>query len=172
MSRLFAVAALLLLLPGEAGAQQACAAVAEPWRQARTLASAMDARAANRARFATGQAGSPAAAPDGEVAYVTLPKGAGEAASFGGMATFEAARAGVYRVALEKSAWVDVVADGKPAPTVRFGRGADCSGVQKAVEFRLDAGPHVIELSGSKDRELGIIVSAIQEGVRVDPPSP
>jgi hypothetical protein len=136
----------------------ACAATAEPWRDARDLASGRDAAGAGDARFAAGEAVRLSLHPDGEVAYRTLPQGAGEAASFGGMASVTIEQAGLYRVGLSEPVWVDVVRDGKPAETVRFGAGPACSGIRKAVSFVLQPGPHTVEISGGTIAKVGVIV--------------
>ncbi len=140
---------------------QACASVAEPWKVPRAIASARDAAGAVQAPFAIGEAVRLSLHPDGEVAYVTLPKGEGEAASFGGMNSFTVEQAGTYRVGLSEPVWVDVVRDGKPAETVRFGPGPACSGIRKAVSFELEPGPHVLEISGGTTAETGVIVERL-----------
>src|SRR5690606_5523868 len=104
----------LVLLPGCASASpqpaaQACATVAEPWKAPRSANSASDGAEAARAGFAVGEAVRFSLHPDGEVAYLTLPQGAGEAASFGGLVSFTVERAGVYSVGLSEPIWVDVV---------------------------------------------------------------
>jgi hypothetical protein len=142
---------------------QCAADVAPPpqyaaWTDARPVASASDEAGLAAAPFAVGQAIDLTLHPDGEVAYLTLPKGEGEASSFGGMASFEVTQPGLYRVALGLSVWVDVVSDGQPAETVAFGRGEDCSPVRKRVEFRLEPGPHVLEISGSTKPEMRLMV--------------
>jgi hypothetical protein len=141
--------------------QQACATVAEPWKAPRAIASARDAAGAAQAPFAVGEAVRLALHPDGEVSYATLPKGEGEAASFGGMASFTVEQAGTYRVGLSEPVWVDVVQGGKPAETVRFGPGPACSGIRKAVAFELTPGQHVIEISGGTTAEAGVIVERL-----------
>jgi hypothetical protein len=163
--RTFVLAPIALLSAcASASAQeqpQACASVAEPWKAPRAIASARDAAGAAQAPFAVDEAVLLALHPDGEVAYLTLPKGEGEAASFGGMASFTVEQAGTYRVGLSEPVWVDVVQDGKPAATVRFGAGPACSGIRKAVSFQLAAGRHVIEISGGTTAEAGVIVERL-----------
>lgn len=139
----------------------ACENVAEPWKAARDLASARDAAEAAQAPFAVGEAVRLTLHPDGEVAYLSLPKGEGEATSFGGMASFTVDQAGTYRVGLSEPVWVDVVEDGKPAETVRFGQGPACSGIRKAVSFALRPGPHVLEISGGTIAEAGVLVERL-----------
>jgi len=125
------------------------------------VASASDAARAAQARFATGEPVRLLLLPDGEVTYLTLPKGEGEAASFGGMASFTVEQAGTYRVGLSEPVWVDVVEDGKPAETLRFGPGPACSGIRKAVSFELKPGVHVLEISGGKTPEAGVLVERL-----------
>jgi len=96
--------------------------------------------------------------PDGKVAYLTLPKGAGEAASFGGLASFEVAQAGLYRVALGDFAWVDVDRDGKPLTPAAFGHGPECTAVKKVVDYQLEPGRYVIEVSGEKAPRMQLLV--------------
>lgn len=139
----------------------ACENVAEPWKAARDLGSARDAAEAAQAPFAVGEAVRLTLHPDGEVAYLSLPKGEGEATSFGGMASFTVEQAGTYRVGISEPVWVDIVEDGKPAETVRFGQGPACSGIRKAVSFALRPGPHVLEISGGTIAEAGVLVERL-----------
>jgi hypothetical protein len=141
--------------------QPACASIAEPWKAPRAIASTRDATGAAQAPFAVGEPVRLSLHPDGEVAYLTLPQGEGEAASFGGMASFTVEQAGTYRVGLSEPVWVDVVQDGKPAETVRFGPGPACSGIRKAVSFDLRQGMHVLEVSGGTLPETGVLVERL-----------
>ena len=74
------------------------------------------------------------------------------------MASVTIEQAGLYRVGLSEPVWVDVVRDGKPAETVRFGAGLACSGIRKAVSFELQPGPHTVEISGGTIAKVGVIV--------------
>jgi hypothetical protein len=96
--------------------------------------------------------------PDGQVTYITLPKGAGEAASYGGLARVTIARAGTYRVALGGFVWVDLVRDGKPAATVKFGHGPECTPIRKIVDFELRPGTYTLEVSGSKEPSVRLMI--------------
>jgi len=162
------VLAPIVLLAGcaSASAQEqpqppACATVAEPWKAPRTITGARNAAEAARVPFTVGEAVRLSLRPDGEVAYLTLPQGEGEAASFGGMASFTVEQAGTYRVGLSEPVWVDAVQDGKPAETVRFGPGPACSGIRKAVSFALRPGPHVLEISGGTLPEVGVLLERL-----------
>jgi len=162
MKRVFPLLALALSACTSAAAQPeqpTCATVAEPWRNARSAVSAHDAAGAAQVRFAPGEAVRFSLHPDGEVAYLTLAQGAGEAESFGGMATFSVEMAGTYSVALSEPSWVDVVQGGKPTEAVRFGPGAACSGIRKTVAFRLEPGEHVLEMSGNTTPDLAVLIT-------------
>lgn len=164
MRNLAALALVLLTGCAAAHAQPeaaACAVPAQPWRDARTAEAARIPAALEPARVFVGQPLRLRLHPDGEVVYLSLPQGEGEAASFGGLAPLLIERAGTYRVGLEKPSWIDVSADGKPAEATRFGPGAACSGIRKAVEFHLGAGAHVLEISGNADAELGVLVELV-----------
>lgn len=168
--RLIVLSLMALLCAGAAASAQqqpaqpqACETVAEPWKAPRAIPSARDAAGAVQAPFAVGEPVRLALHPDGEVAYVTLPQGEGEAASFGGMASFTVEQPGTYRVGLSEPVWVDVARDGKPAATVRFGPGPACSGIRKAVSFALRPGAHVLEISGSTIPEAGVLVERVSD---------
>jgi hypothetical protein len=148
-------------VPPAAQQQQACATVAEPWKAPREADSARDAAGAAQDRFTTGEAVRFSLHPDGEVAYRTLPQGEGDPKSFGGMASFTVERAGTYSVGLSEPIWVDVVEDGKPAQSIRFGPGAACSGIRKAVTFDLAAGEHGLELSGSTVPDVAVLITPV-----------
>jgi hypothetical protein len=139
-----------------------CVSVAEPWREPRLIGSARDAADAGQTSFGVGEAVKLELHPDGEVAYITLPKEQGEAASFGGMASFTVDHTGTYRVALSEPVWVDVAQDGKPAATVHFGPGPACSGIRKAVSFELRPGLYVLEVSGGLVAKVGVFVELLR----------
>ena len=128
------------------------------WTSARPLISATDANGLDSARFDTAEAFDIRLHPDGAVTYLTLPKGAGDPASFGGLARFEVKQAGTYRVALGDFAWVDVDRDGKPLNPVSFGHGPECTAVKKVVDYELEPGTYAIEISGNTAPRLRLML--------------
>lgn len=155
----------LISAPTPAIAQEGCPAEAAPlpagyagWDNARPLAASTDAAGLDAAGFAAGEAVDMGLSPDGEVAYLSLPRGAGEEASFGGMAAVELAEAGRYRVALGDYAWVDLISDGVAAESVAHGHGPKCSPIRKIVEFELEAGRHTLEISGNAAPDIRVMV--------------
>jgi hypothetical protein len=91
-----------------------------------------------------------ALAPQGQVGFVagpsrkSLPDGA-----HAGIARLHVAHAGVYRVSLDVSAWIDVVVAGQVVPSRAFQGRAGCNAPHKVVEYDLPAGDAWIQISGA-----------------------
>ncbi|MBT2132995.1 homogentisate 1,2-dioxygenase [Croceibacterium sp. LX-88] len=128
------------------------------WSEPRALPSVTKAEDLEQAHFAAGEAVELQLHPDGEVAYQTLPQGAGEAKSFGGMARFSVTEAGLYSVGLGAFAWVDVVRNGVPQKTSTFGHGPECTGIRKVVSFQLEPGDYTLEISGNEQASIRVLV--------------
>lgn len=56
--------------------------------------------------------------------------------------------AGLYRIAVDKPFWIDVVADGRLVQAKEFHGSPDCAGPRKMVEFALPRGTLLLQLSG------------------------
>jgi hypothetical protein len=78
--------------------------------------------------------------------------------SFGGTLALSVAQAGTYRVALGGSAWIDILRDGKLMASTAHDHGPKCTGIAKIVDFKLDAGTYVIQLSGAKSNAIAALV--------------
>jgi len=130
------------------------------WQSARPVTSATAADRLGGATFRIGEAIDLELHPDGEVAYATLPQGAGEAESFGGLASFRIEAAGRYSVGMSAAAWVDVSSDGQPTPAAAFGPGPRGSPVRKFVSFDLTPGNYILEISGSETSDVRVMVVA------------
>lgn len=134
---------------------------AQPWLSAERIDASASAASLEGARLAPGEAVYLRLHPVPDVTYITLPRGAGETASFGGIASFVVETAGTYRVGVDEPVWVDVVHDGKAEEPISFGRTAECSGMRKQVTFELARGEYVLELSGNLDDEIGVVVTRL-----------
>ncbi len=99
--------------------------------------------------------------PSDEVAYRLPPERRAQEGSFGQVAALHLERAGTYRIALDKAAWIDVVSGGTRTASTAHGHGPACSGIRKIVDFELAAGDHAIQLSGSPDAQMRIMVTRI-----------
>ena len=78
--------------------------------------------------------------------------------SFGGTLAFSIAQAGTYRVALGGSAWVDILRDGKRMISTAHDHGPKCTGIAKIVDFKLDPGTYVVQLSNAKSNAIAALV--------------
>jgi hypothetical protein len=81
------------------------------------------------------------------------------AGTFGGVYHVTIATAGAYRVALQNGAWVDLVRDGKSLTSVAHMEGAPYSGIRKIVDFALQPGTYIVQLSGAKTAQTRILIA-------------
>ncbi len=81
---------------------------------------------------------------------VPLPKPAA-GSSFAGLFTLTIATAGTYSIALGNGAWIDVAPTAGAALTsVAHGRGPACTTIHKVVDFALQPGAYVVQVSGAQ----------------------
>jgi hypothetical protein len=93
------------------------------------------------------------------VTFVAPPGKPADAASHAGLVGFTVSRAGTYVVALGGPAWVDLLKDGAAVASTAHGHGPACSTLRKRVEFPLQPGGYVLQLSGAPDAKLTVLVS-------------
>jgi hypothetical protein len=92
----------------------------------------------------------PAAVSLGSVAKVILVTPLGRpvaAGDKGGLLGFHITLGGAYRIALGGKAWIDVVQAGKSLPSASHAHGEPCSGIAKTVDFALEPGDYILQLS-------------------------
>lgn len=98
----------------------------------------------------------------GAVDATTLPAAPGRAvpdnAPYAGLALFQVARAGTYRVALGAPAWIDVVRAGRALASSAHGHGPMCTGIRKMVDFRLTPGRYVLQISGHDGANIPVMI--------------
>lgn len=99
-------------------------------------------------------------APITEVDYEVAPERPAPPASFGGIVSFEVAQAGTYRVGLDGPAWIDIVRDGALVASIAHGRGPECSGIRKIVDFPLQPGRYLLQVSGNPEPRITAMVAA------------
>lgn len=152
------LAALMLL-------QTACPAGAEPvppalaaWGAGTRVAAAAD--AASAPALAIGKPVEVALHPAAHLKLPATPGRAAPADSHGGLVAFEAAKAGRYRLVLSDASWVELVSGGRAVASTGHGHGPRCSGMRKIVNFELAAGRHLVQLSGSAEPSLRLLVAA------------
>lgn len=137
------------------------------WNKRQPLLAARDTRSLTGATLTIGKAIEGGLRPAAEMRYAQKPEKPGSSASFGGLYTFAVAEKGSYRVALGSAAWVDVVragvkkGDGTVMKSTGHGHGPDCSGIRKMVDFTLQPGTYLVQLSGSAAARLPLMVARL-----------
>ncbi|WP_334183491.1 homogentisate 1,2-dioxygenase [Novosphingobium sp.] len=137
------------------------------WTSRKPLLAARDTRSLSGARIDPGKAIEGGLRPTSEMRYAQRPEKPGGSVSFGGLYTFSVADAGSYRVALGAAAWVDVVKAGAKAgngtvmTSTAHGHGPDCSGIRKMVDFTLQPGTYLLQISGNAMDRLPLLVTRL-----------
>lgn len=84
------------------------------------------------------------------------------AGSTGGLIAITIATAGKYRLSLGGAIWADVIGpDGKSLAPAGHGHGPDCSGIHKYVDFPLQPGRYVLQLSEGKVPAVGVMLTPL-----------
>ena len=128
------------------------------WAARADLASADKATDLSKAEIAPGKAVTAHLHPTKEVAFVTQPEKPGGSISRGGMLSLKIDQAGTYRVSIGSGAWLDVLKDGKVLDSVAHNPGPACTGIRKTVDFALQPGRYVVQISANPVDDLGVIV--------------
>lgn len=132
------------------------------WTRRTPLGAAPNAREAGaNARLAVGSAVDGTLLATRTVRYALAPSKPGASTSFGGLYLFSVAEAGRYRVALGRAAWIDVVKDGKASVSTAHGHGPDCSNIRKMVDFALEPGDYLLQISGSPEGSMPLLVTRL-----------
>lgn len=152
---------------GMEGKAPACAAPAPPPPQMAGWATPAPLRAGADAALAPtlvpGKAAAVALLPTSDVHYPLHPEKPAAQGSHGGVLALDVARAGTYRVAIGSGAWLDVVGkDGAGVISTAHGRGPDCTGIRKMVDFPLTPGRYTVQISGSAAAQITAMVLEIR----------
>lgn len=95
------------------------------------------------------------------VGALHLPAGTrSPSGGYGTVLAFDTTRPGRWRILLSAKAWIDVIEGSTPIASVAHQHGAACSPVRKMVDFDLNAGHHLIVLTGAPAQELVLEVAA------------
>ena len=141
-----------------AGAPAAPPAEYASWTSRPALASAAKAGDLAKAEIAPGKAVTARLHPTKEVVFVTQPEKPGGSVSRGGMLSLKIDQAGTYRVGIGSGAWLDVLKEGKVLDSASHNPGPACTGIRKAVDFALQPGRYVVQISANPADDLGVIV--------------
>ena len=97
-----------------------------------------------------------------KVTYITRPGNEGGTVSYGGIFQIEIKENGIYRIALGNASWVDINKDVKVAKSIAHKGGPENSGVRKMLDYSLEAGIYVLQLSAGADSTTALLVSKIK----------
>jgi hypothetical protein len=81
--------------------------------------------------------------------YWITPERAPDPFKYGGLVPIEVKKAGRLVVALDTGAWIDLVRDAKFVKSAAHGHGPACSGIRKMVEFDVQPGRYVLQISSA-----------------------
>ena len=157
-------AAMMLCLPGAALAQkpqteakETCAAVAPPppeftgWGSPAPLAAARGPADLPKAAMVPGRAIAATLYPVDSVQFRAPPAKADGPKVYGGLYSLKITRAGTYRLASNAGPWMDIFPGSSATPMVStaHSHGPACSGVGKEVDFPLEPGDYLVQVSES-----------------------
>jgi hypothetical protein len=128
------------------------------WTRRTELVSAARVADLGQAVLTPGQAVAATLHPTRQVSYVTQPEKPGGSVAYGGMFTVRLAKAGVYRVVQDSRAWIDVLKDGKPVTSTAHGPGPACTTARKVVEFPLERGDYVLQVSANAEPSFTVMI--------------
>jgi hypothetical protein len=99
--------------------------------------------------------------PQDKVSFVLAPaKQALADGAFAGIVRLHIPSPGKYRVSMSEGFWIDVIADGKFAPTDDFTGAHDCRAPRKIVQYPLPAGDLVLQFSNTNSASVRVTVTA------------
>jgi hypothetical protein len=172
--KFFAILAAALMVSGSALAQEMrqaapkCEAVAAPppalagWSDTRDIASATKADGLAAAALTIGKSAKVALHPTREVSYVAQPDKPGGSVAHGGLLSVAVVAAGTYQVNLSSGAWIDLLKDGRAILSTAHAPGPACTGIRKTVQFPLQPGRYVLQLSANAAPDIQVMVSHVK----------
>src|SRR6202012_1320474 len=121
------------------------------------LAAAVRAAGLGKAQLTPGKAVAAGLSPTAEVHFVVPPEKPADPESHSGLFEIKVDKPGTYVVGLGAGAWIDVLKDGKALMSSAHDHGPACSTLRKMVEFPLQPGRYVLQVSGAADAKLAIM---------------
>jgi hypothetical protein len=129
------------------------------WTAQTPLAAATDPASLSKAAITPGKAVTAELPQTSTVKFVTQPERPGGSVSHGGMFELKIDKAGTYVIGLGSGAWIDVLKDGKPLTSTAHSPGPACSTLRKMVDFPLEPGRYVLQVSANADAKLPILLA-------------
>jgi hypothetical protein len=147
-------------LPASCGTQEAgFAPELSSWTKRDTITAAKSDAGLAAASLKIGQSYTATMQPTGDVSFITQPERPGGSVSKAGLFELNIAEAGTYAVALGTGAWIDLLGEGAPLVSVAHGRGPECTTIRKMVDFSLQPGRYVIQISATPSPDMYIMVA-------------
>lgn len=128
------------------------------WPDRAPLTAAIAGSTASQATLAIGKAAQLRLSPTTAIRYPVRPGRPAAPNTHGGIAGFTVARSGTYRVALGSGMWIDLIRDDRAIASTTHSHGPPCSGVRKIVDFHLEPGRHLLQLSGGTGQSVDVLV--------------
>jgi hypothetical protein len=128
------------------------------WSMKTDLPAAPGAAGLGKAELAIGRAVNATLLHTPDVSYPSQPEKPGGSVSYGGLLGFSVKEAGNYRVGLSTGAWIDVVEDKNSAQSTGHSRGPACSTLRKIVDFSLQPGRYILQVSANADPTVTVMV--------------
>ena len=172
-AKFFAILAAALLVSASAMAQEMreaapkCEAMVAPppalagWTEKNDVAAATKADGLAQAALTIDKGAMVALHPTREVSYVTQPDKPGGSVAHGGLLSVTVGAAGTYQVNLSSGAWIDLLQDGKAVLSTAHAPGPACTGIRKTVQFPLQPGRYVLQLSANATPDIQVMVSRV-----------
>jgi hypothetical protein len=129
------------------------------WTAQTPLAAAASPAGLPKASLTPGKAVTADLPQTSEVHFVTQPERPGGSVSHGGMFELRIDKAGTYVIGLGSGAWIDVLKDGKALSSTAHSPGPACSTLRKMVDFPLEPGRYVLQVSANADAKLPILLA-------------
>lgn len=129
------------------------------WTDKASLDAAGDAGGLSSAALMPGKAATVSLRHTKEVQYVIKPEKPGGSVAYGGLLILDVRNAGTYQINLSSGAWIDLLKDGTAVMSGAHAPGPACSGIRKTVQFPLQPGRYVIQISANGDPTIAVLVS-------------
>ncbi len=130
----------------------------EIWSQSVPAVSAPDPTHPGETVMRPGKSLDLALSPTATVHYAVAPAKPPQPETFGGTVRLRITRAGTYSIALDAAAWIDVVQHGRGIDSVSYRRAPEGSGLHKIVDFPLSSGSYLVQIVGSGQQKVRIMV--------------
>ncbi|CAK7193221.1 hypothetical protein COMNV_01435 [Commensalibacter sp. Nvir] len=115
----------------------------------------------NQATIVVNKAYSITLKPKDSVHFIVKPARLAGNASYAGMLQFNIAQKGIYRFVMDSKPWVEIVGNHKKTAMAHHQCGKQCNGIMKAIDFALDPGQYILEISGNGEPTVKLMIKPV-----------